>query len=133
MSNNCCKLNTVSECPGLYSRMVVADIEVCPEEESNEQSQTEVTQEEQDELEQDELEQEDMDRNVNIKIKKASWLGRMLMCFMVRKHKKLQRGGRQKSLISRNQKMQRGGFHSSIRKLRNRTVSMLSVTSTNFR
>ena len=106
----------------------MSEIEVCPEEETNEQSQTEMTQEEQ-----DELEQEDMDRNVNIKIKKASWLGRMMMCLMVRKHKKLQRGGNQKSLISRNQKMQRGGFHSSIRKLRNRTVSMLSVTSTNFR
>merc|ERR1719370_1349818 len=59
---------------------------------------------------------------------KPSWFGRVLMFFVLNKQQKMAR--RQKSLISRNRK--NTGFNASIKKIRQRTMSMVSIVSTNF-
>ena len=60
--------------------------------------------------------------------RKPSWFGRVLMFFVLNKQQKMAR--RQKSLISRNRK--NTGFNASIKRIRQRTMSMMSIVSTNF-
>ena len=70
---------------------------------------------------------EDEERKVKMK-RKPSWFGRVLMFFVTNKQQKMAR--RQKSLISRNR---RGtGFNASMKRIRQRTMSMVSLVSTNF-
>ena len=70
---------------------------------------------------------EDEERKVKMK-RKPSWFGRVLMFFVTNKQQKMAR--RQKSLISRNR---RGtGFNASMKRIRQRTMSMVSIVSTNF-
>ena len=70
---------------------------------------------------------EDEERKVKMK-RKPSWFGRVLMFFVTNKQQKMAR--RQKSLISRNR---RGtGFNASMKRFRQRTMSMVSIVSTNF-
>ena len=69
---------------------------------------------------------EDEERKVKMK-RKPSWFGRVLMFFVTNKQQKMAR--RQKSLISRNR---RGtGFNASMKRIRQRTMSMVSLVSTN--
>ena len=69
---------------------------------------------------------EDEERKVKLN-RKPSWFGRVLMFFVVNKQQKMAR--RQKSLISRNRK--NTGFNASIKRFRQRTMSMVSIVSTN--
>jgi len=70
---------------------------------------------------------EDEERKVKMN-RKPSWFGRVVMFFVLNKQQKMAR--RQKSLISRNRK--NTGFNASIKKIRQRTMSMVSIVSTNF-
>ena len=56
--------------------------------------------------------------------------GSIILYFVNKKQKKVRKN--HKSLISRNQRVKRG-FNRSIRKLKDRTTSMMSVASTNFK
>ena len=71
---------------------------------------------------------EDEERKVKLN-RKPSWFGRVLMFFVLNKQQKMAR--RQKSLISRNRK-NTTGFNASIKRFRQRTMSMVSIVSTNF-
>ena len=64
------------------------------------------------------------------KVRKMSWLGRMIVSLVVNKHKSGR--GRKKSLISRNKAPKRGGLRESLRRMTSRTMSMVSLASTNF-
>ena len=60
--------------------------------------------------------------------RKPSLLGRILMYFVTNKQQKMAR--RQRSLISRNRR--NNGFNASMKRIRQRTMSIVSVVSTNF-
>ena len=64
------------------------------------------------------------------KVRKMSWLGRMIVSLVVNKHKNSRE--RKKSLISRNKAPKRGGLKESLRRMTSRTMSMVSLASTNF-
>ena len=70
---------------------------------------------------------EEEERKVKLK-RKPSWFGRVLLFFVSNKQQKMAR--RQKSLISRNRR--NTGFNASIKRFRQRTMSMVSIVSTNF-
>ena len=69
------------------------------------------------------------DEEWKLKMKrKPSLLGRILMYFVTNKQQKMAR--RQRSLISRNRR--NNGFNASMKRIRQRTMSIVSVVSTNF-
>ena len=79
----------------------------------------------------DPIEQDDTHREgISIKMKPATWLQKIFLYFLMKKQKS--RHQRVTSLVSRNQRC-RGGFHGSMKRMKTRALSVISLSSTNLR